>query len=78
MGLRNYMKGQAQKLGLHDVRINTAGCLDRCELGPTMVVYPEGVWYRAETRGDIEEILSSHLREGGKPVKRLMLGPRED
>lgn len=78
MGLRNYMKGQAQKLGLDDVRINTAGCLDRCELGPTMVVYPEGVWYRAETREDIDEILTGHLREGGKPVKRLMLGPREE
>jgi (2Fe-2S) ferredoxin len=43
-----------------------------------MVVYPEGVWYRAETRGDIDEILTAHLREGGEPVKRLMLGPREE
>jgi (2Fe-2S) ferredoxin len=77
MGLRNYMKSRAQKLGLHDVRINTAGCLDRCELGPTMVVYPEGIWYRAETRQDIDEILAAHMGEG-RPVERLMLGPRED
>ena len=42
-GLRNYMKGQAKKMGLDDVRINTAGCLDRCHLGPTLVVYPQGI-----------------------------------
>src|SRR6185437_15230089 len=43
--LRNYMKVRAKELGLADVRVNAAGCLDRCELGPTMVIYPEGVWY---------------------------------
>ena len=71
--LRNYMKGQAKRMGLNDVRINSAGCLDRCHLGPTLVVYPEGIWYRAETKADIDEILTRHIRDG-KPVARLMLG----
>ena len=39
------------------MRINSSGCLDRCELGPTMVIYPEGVWYHVETREDVDEIL---------------------
>ena len=72
--LRTYMTGRAKRLGLDDVRINQAGCLDRCACGPTMVVYPEGIWYRAETRRDVDEILTSHLRDG-RPVKHLMLGP---
>src|SRR3546814_14163651 len=41
--LRNYMKVRTKELGLGGVRINTAGCLDRCELGPPMVIYPEGI-----------------------------------
>src|SRR5690349_21653830 len=41
--LRNYMKVRAKELGLRTTRINAAGCLDRCEFGPTMVIYPEGV-----------------------------------
>ena len=73
--LRNYMKARAKDLGLSEtVRVNNAGCLDRCELGPTMVIYPEGVWYRAETQDDIDEILQTHLIEG-KPVERLILHP---
>jgi (2Fe-2S) ferredoxin len=76
LGLRNYMKAKAKTLGLGDVRINSSGCLDRCELGPTMVVYPEGIWYRAENRSDIDEILGSHI-QGGEPVGRLMLGRDE-
>ena len=74
--LRDYMKARAKELGLHDVRINQSGCLDRCELGPTMVIYPEGVWYSAPTREDIDEILQKHLVEGGR-VERLMLQPTD-
>lgn len=74
--LRDYMKSQAKALGLKNVRINSAGCLDRCELGPTVVIYPEGVWYSAPTRQDIDEILQTHLVEGGR-VDRLMLQPHE-
>jgi (2Fe-2S) ferredoxin len=72
--LRNYLKARAKEVGLDDVRINTAGCLERCELGPTMVIYPEGVWYTYRTQADLDEILETHLRRGGR-VERLMLMP---
>lgn len=75
--MRNYMKARAKELGLGDVRINTAGCLDRCELGPTLVIYPEGVWYRAETKQDVDEILETHVKEGSR-VRRLILRPEDD
>ena len=72
--LRDYMKARAKELGFAKVRINTAGCLDRCELGPTMVIYPEGVWYSVQTREDVDEVLDTHLKNGGR-VTRLMLTP---
>lgn len=72
--LRNYMKARAKELGLSAVRINASGCLDRCELGPTMVIYPEGVWYRCRTTEDVDEVLRVHLVEGGR-VSHLMLHP---
>ena len=66
----------ARSKGLKEVRINAAGCLDRCELGPTMVIYPEGVWYAYRSTEDIDEILQTHLVEGGR-VERLMLKPEQ-
>jgi (2Fe-2S) ferredoxin len=74
--LRNYMKVRAKELGLARTRINASGCLDRCELGPTMVIYPEGVWYTYRDTADIDEILQTHLVEGGR-VERLMLQPEQ-
>ena len=70
--LRDHMKSRAKDLGLRNVRINNAACLDRCELGPTMVIYPEGVWYSCPTKEDIDEVLETHLLKGGR-VERLML-----
>ncbi|HEU0070143.1 MAG TPA: (2Fe-2S) ferredoxin domain-containing protein [Alphaproteobacteria bacterium] len=70
--LLKYMTSQARKLGIKDARINPSGCLERCEMGPAMVIYPEGAWYTFKTKEDIDEILQSHLIEG-KPVKRLLL-----
>ena len=70
--LRDYMKARAKALGLNKVRVNNAGCLDRCELGPTMVIYPEGVWYACVTREDVDEVLEKHMVQGGR-VERLML-----
>jgi len=49
-----------------------AGCLDRCEEGPTVVVYPEGVWYRYADQRDIDEIVDSHL-VNGRVVERLRI-----
>jgi (2Fe-2S) ferredoxin len=74
--LRNYMKRRAKEMGLKDIRVNNAGCLDRCELGPCIVIYPEGVWYSPKNESDIDEILSVHLQQG-KRVERLMLPARE-
>ena len=70
--LRDHMKSRAKELGLKNVRVNNAGCLDRCELGPTLVIYPEGVWYSCATTQDIDEVLETHLQKGGR-VERLML-----
>ena len=75
--LRNYMKTKAKKIGISNIRINASGCLDRCELGPTMVIYPEGVWYRCETREDVDEVLQVHVIGGGR-VQRLMLHPEDE
>jgi len=75
--LRNYMKARAKEFGLSDVRINASGCLDRCELGPTLVIYPEGVWYRVQTTEDVDAVLKTHVMEGGR-VKRLILRPEDD
>ncbi len=72
--LRDYMKARAKELKLRQVRINACGCLDRCELGPTMVIYPEGVWYGYRTKQDVDEILETHVVKGGR-VERLMLQP---
>ena len=70
--LRVYMKRQARHLGLDGVRVNAAGCLARCELGPVVVIYPEGVWYGIRSQADIDEILQVHLIGGGR-VERLLL-----
>ena len=54
------------------IRINSAGCLDQCAHGVTIVVYPEAIWYGAVTADDVDEIFHSHVL-GGKPVERLRL-----
>ena len=71
----DHMKSHVKKLGLSGegkVRINRSGCLDRCELGPVMVVYPQAVWYTFVDNDDIDEIIESHL-VNGKVVERLLL-----
>lgn len=76
--LRDYMKARAKEFGLaeRNVRTQQAGCLDRCELGPVLVIYPEGVWYTVRTKDDIDEVLLTHVRDGGR-VERLMLHPAD-
>ncbi len=74
-GLRDHLKQRSKELGLTGpggVRINTAGCLDRCAAGPVIVVYPEATWYTYVDREDLEEILAEHLI-GGRIVERLRL-----
>ncbi|TNF60619.1 MAG: (2Fe-2S) ferredoxin domain-containing protein [Burkholderiales bacterium] len=70
-------KAQAKSLGLlgpGKVRVNKAGCLDRCAGGPIAVVYPEAVWYSYVDESDIDEIVQSHLRDG-RIVERLLTPP---
>lgn len=70
--LRAYMKERAKDLGIAGVRVNSAGCLDRCELGPVLVIYPDNVWYTYQTKADVDEILQSHVVQK-TPVARLLL-----
>jgi (2Fe-2S) ferredoxin len=73
--MRDYAKRRVKRLGLEGpgkVRINQAGCLDRCEQGPCIVVYPEAVWYTYVDRSDIDEIIEEHLRNG-RVVERLRI-----
>lgn len=71
-GLRDYMKARAKELGLAGVRINSAGCLDRCEHGPTMVIYPRGTWYHVPDRDAVDRILTEDIRDGGKVADLLL------
>ena len=71
----DHMKSRVKKLKLNGegkVRINRSGCLDRCELGPVMVVYPQAIWYTFVDNDDIDEIIESHLING-KVVERLVV-----
>src|SRR5262245_65221024 len=73
--IRERLKELVSARGLKKtIRVNTSGCLDQCEHGVTVVVYPEAVWYGFVKMTDVEEILESHLI-GGRPVERLRLRP---
>ena len=75
VAMRDYAKGRVKALGLAGpgkLRVNQAGCLDRCEEGPCVVVYPDAVWYTYVDRADIDEIISEHL-QNGRIVKRLQI-----
>jgi (2Fe-2S) ferredoxin len=73
--MRDYAKKRVKDLGLAGpgkARINQAGCLDRSEDGPCVVVYPEAVWYTYVDRADIDEIIEQHLQQG-RIVERLRM-----
>ena len=71
--LRQILKKRLKELGLNtEVRANAAGCLDACEYGITVLVYPEQIWYGGVTENDIDEIIQKHIIEN-KPVERLMI-----
>ncbi len=74
--LRDYAKQRSKELGIAGqagkVRVNTAGCLNRCELGPVAVVYPDDVWYTYVDKDDIDEIVEEHLQHG-RVVERLRI-----
>lgn len=71
--LVSIFKKEIARVGIQkEVRAQKAGCLDACEFGPSVVVYPENIWYGHVTADDIKEIVQSHLIEG-KPVERLKI-----
>ncbi len=70
----DHCKNRVKDMGLAgqgQIRVNKAGCLDRCSGGPVAVVYPEGVWYTYVDQADIDEIVDSHLKNG-QVVQRLL------
>ena len=73
--MRTYAKERVKVLvpkSAGRMRVNSAGCMDRCEKGPVMVVYPEAVWYRYGSKADIDEIINEHLLHG-RVVERLKI-----
>ena len=73
--MRDYAKARAKELGLNGkgkVRINQAGCMDRCAEGPVLAIYPDAVWYTYVDQRDIDEIIEEHL-VNGRVVERLRI-----
>lgn len=71
----DHLKAKLVELGLHGagkVRVSKSGCLGRCGVGPCIVIYPEGVWYTYTSFDDIDEIITTHLVDGGM-VPRLLI-----
>lgn len=63
--LKSCFKKELKRLGLkQQVRANEAGCLDQCELGPTIVIYPQGIWYGRVTPDDVPRIVEETIING--------------
>jgi len=74
--IRELFKKRLKEIGINStVRANAAGCLDACEQGVTVVIYPEQVWYGFVTKDDVEEIIQKHI-VNNQPVKRLMINDK--
>jgi (2Fe-2S) ferredoxin len=73
MGIVDAFKKKLKSLDLPiKVRAQRAGCLDICDYGQTVVVYPEGVFYVGVELSDVDEIIQEHILND-RPVKRLVL-----
>jgi len=73
LNLLSHLKGRVHKMGLKGlIRVNKAGCLDACSQGPTVVIYPDEVWYAPRTEEDVEEILIDHVLNNRR-VERLQI-----
>lgn len=69
----NTFKKELKKRGLKGkIRANRAGCLDACAFGPSVVIYPEGIWYTVKTKEDVLEVIEDHLVKG-KTIERLLM-----
>jgi len=73
---RDYVKNKVKELGIsktdNNIRINSAGCMDRCDEGPVIVIYPEATWYTYVDESDLDEIIEEHL-VNGRIVERLKI-----
>jgi (2Fe-2S) ferredoxin len=77
--LQGFFKKEVERLGLKGtVRANKAGCLDHCEYGPSVVIYPEGVWYWVGSEADVTEIMERHIMKGEIVERLLMPGHEAD
>ena len=66
-------KKELKKRGLKGkIRANRAGCLDACAFGPSVVIYPEGIWYTVKSKEDALEVIEEHLVKG-KTIERLLM-----
>lgn len=75
--MRDLFKAELKKRGLSSqVRANNSGCLDACEFGITVVIYPEGIWYGGVTREDVVEIIEKTILEGEVIPRLLIDSPR--
>lgn len=72
-----YMKMATKQRGIKNIRVNRSRCLGRCENGPVMVLYPEGIWYTFRTKEDIDEIIEAHLVGGGRAARLMVDAPAE-
>ena len=63
--LRDYAKQRCRSIAKEkNIRVNSAGCLNRCDKGPVLVIYPEGVWYSYIDKQDIDTIIEQHINRG--------------
>ena len=73
----DYLKKKLLALELHGpgkYRVSKSGCLGRCSVGPSLVIYPEAIWYNYTSCADLDEIIDTHLLAGGI-VQRLLIDP---
>ena len=69
--MRFFMESARLQL-VPQVVVTESSCMGPCDHGPTVVVYPDAVWYGKVKADDVAEILEQHIK-GGKPVERLLL-----
>ncbi|HMK39161.1 MAG TPA: (2Fe-2S) ferredoxin domain-containing protein [Bacteroidota bacterium] len=75
--IRAAMKSELKRRGVSDiVRANASGCLDACEFGPSVVIYPEAIWYGGVTLGDVPEIVDRTVLNGEVIERLLIRDPR--
>jgi (2Fe-2S) ferredoxin len=75
--LRDCFKKELAARGLQgEVRANSAGCLDQCELGPTVVIYPQAIWYGGVTPGDVSRIIEETIIHG-RAVEELLIADEQ-